>query len=91
MYQHRFRVEEPCYGTIFHLLMRISMAATLSRPPGMAPTPMTPVAVPSKDHWPNRAASFDQLIGSREQKGETVKPSALAAFRLMTRSNFVGW
>ena len=36
------------------------------------------------------AHSFDHLVGAGEQRGGTVRPSALAVLRLMNSSNLVG-
>ena len=37
-----------------------------------------------------RAASFDHLVGAREQRGRTSSPSALAVLRLITSWYLVG-
>jgi len=37
-----------------------------------------------------RGVSFNHLVGGREQRRGISRPSALAVFRLMTRSNLVG-
>jgi hypothetical protein len=36
------------------------------------------------------AKLFDHLVGTGEQEGGTVRPSALVAFMLITNSNLVG-